>query len=95
MCEPCAAEYHDPADRRFHAQPTCCPACGPRLALRNPAGDVLAGDPLVPDPLVPDPLVPDPLVPDPLGPIRWRPIRWRPIRWQPPPKCSPRAGSSP
>ena len=30
MCAPCAAEYHDPADRRFHAQPTCCPACGPR-----------------------------------------------------------------
>src|SRR5262249_41685477 len=33
MCERCAAEYHDPADRRFHAQPTCCPACGPRLTL--------------------------------------------------------------
>jgi hydrogenase maturation protein HypF len=33
MCERCAAEYHDPADRRFHAQPTCCPACGPSLAL--------------------------------------------------------------
>ena len=46
MCEPCAAEYHDPADRRFHAQPTCCPACGPRLALRDPAGNVLAGEPL-------------------------------------------------
>ena len=46
MCEPCAAEYHDPANRRFHAQPTCCPACGPRLALRDPAGNVLAGEPL-------------------------------------------------
>ena len=33
-CAPaCAAEYHDPADRRFHAQPVCCPACGPRLRL--------------------------------------------------------------
>ena len=31
-CAPaCAAEYHDPADRRFHAQPVACPACGPRL----------------------------------------------------------------
>ena len=46
MCEPCAAEYHDPADRRFHAQPTCCPACGPRLTLLDPAGSVLAGEPI-------------------------------------------------
>ena len=38
MCERCAAEYHDPADRRFHAQPTCCPACGPRLALLTGPG---------------------------------------------------------
>src|SRR5262249_30020751 len=38
MCERCAAEYHDPADRRFHAQPTCCPACGPRLSLENRLG---------------------------------------------------------
>ena len=27
------AEYHDPADRRFHAQPVCCPDCGPTLRL--------------------------------------------------------------
>ena len=33
-CAPTARrEYHDPADRRFHAQPICCPACGPRAAL--------------------------------------------------------------
>ena len=25
------AGVRDPADRRFHAQPVCCPACGPRL----------------------------------------------------------------
>ena len=37
MCEACAAEYHDPADRRFHAQPVCCPACGPRLTLDGTA----------------------------------------------------------
>ena len=41
MCERCAAEYHDPADRRFHAQPTCCPACGPRLALNDGSEDPL------------------------------------------------------
>ncbi|WP_246100191.1 carbamoyltransferase HypF [Cereibacter sediminicola] len=31
MCPDCAAEYGDPADRRFHAQPIACPACGPRI----------------------------------------------------------------
>lgn len=31
MCSDCRAEYADPADRRFHAQPVACPACGPRL----------------------------------------------------------------
>lgn len=31
MCPACRAEYEDPADRRFHAQPVACPACGPRL----------------------------------------------------------------
>ncbi|WP_262414437.1 Sua5/YciO/YrdC/YwlC family protein [Streptomyces sp. ST1015] len=32
MCPDCAAEYADPADRRFHAEPVACPACGPCLA---------------------------------------------------------------
>ncbi len=27
------AEYDDPADRRFHAQPNACPVCGPRVRL--------------------------------------------------------------
>ena len=36
MCPACAAEYADPADRRFHAQPIACPACGPTLALDQP-----------------------------------------------------------
>lgn len=31
MCPDCRAEYENPADRRFHAQPIACPACGPRL----------------------------------------------------------------
>src|SRR5207253_460189 len=34
MCPACAAEYADPADRRFHAQPVCCPDCGPTLTFR-------------------------------------------------------------
>jgi hydrogenase maturation protein HypF len=34
MCAACRREYDDPTDRRFHAQPNACPACGPRLALR-------------------------------------------------------------
>jgi len=32
MCENCAAEYHDPKDRRFHAQPNACPICGPQIS---------------------------------------------------------------
>lgn len=33
MCPECGAEYDDPTDRRFHAQPNACPACGPHLSL--------------------------------------------------------------
>ena len=29
----CRAEYEDPPDRRFHAQPNACPECGPRARL--------------------------------------------------------------
>jgi hydrogenase maturation protein HypF len=35
MCPECRREYEDPADRRFHAQPVACPACGPRLRLEG------------------------------------------------------------
>ena len=31
MCAACRAEYDEPTDRRFHAQPTACPRCGPHL----------------------------------------------------------------
>ncbi|MBE0644754.1 MAG: carbamoyltransferase HypF [Bacteroidetes bacterium] len=31
MCVRCAEEYHDPENRRFHAQPNACPDCGPQL----------------------------------------------------------------
>ena len=34
---PASREYDDPLDRRFHAQPNACPACGPRLRLLDRA----------------------------------------------------------
>lgn len=33
MCEQCAKAYHDPFDRRYHAQPVSCNHCGPQLSL--------------------------------------------------------------
>ena len=45
MCAACQREYDDPGDRRFHAQPNACPACGPQLALWDGrAGAVEAKD---------------------------------------------------
>jgi hydrogenase maturation protein HypF len=38
MCPDCQREYEDPADRRFHAQPIACPACGPQLQLLDTQG---------------------------------------------------------
>ena len=38
MCRGCRAEYDDPGDRRFHAQPNACPACGPRVSWRDAQG---------------------------------------------------------
>ena len=46
MCATCLAEYHDPASRRFHAQPNACPVCGPQLQLIDGDGRQLPGDPL-------------------------------------------------
>ena len=31
MCGDCRKEYHDIRDRRYHAQPDCCPVCGPQV----------------------------------------------------------------
>ncbi len=33
MCAECQAEYENPADRRFHAEPIACARCGPKLWL--------------------------------------------------------------
>jgi len=39
MCPACRAEYQDPGDRRFHAQPIACPDCGPRAWLETTQGE--------------------------------------------------------
>jgi len=41
MCQRCAEQYGDVGDRRFHAQPVACPACGPSIRLTDPTGQVL------------------------------------------------------
>ena len=41
MCPICDREYHNPSDRRFHAQPNACPHCGPRLSLWDAGGIAL------------------------------------------------------
>ncbi|MBP5313422.1 MAG: carbamoyltransferase HypF [Eggerthellaceae bacterium] len=33
MCDFCRSEYDDPQNRRFHAQPNACDACGPHLMV--------------------------------------------------------------
>jgi hydrogenase maturation protein HypF len=47
MCPVCQKEYEDPLDRRFHAQPNACPACGPSLHLEDREGKEVSGDPIV------------------------------------------------
>jgi len=44
MCNACKYEYEDPLDRRFHAQPDACPACGPKLFLTDNKGDEVVTD---------------------------------------------------
>jgi hydrogenase maturation protein HypF len=39
----CDAEYHDPANRRFHAQPVACPACGPDFSLWQADAKIAGG----------------------------------------------------
>jgi len=38
MCNKCDAQYTDISDRRFHAQPVACPACGPKIWLTDASG---------------------------------------------------------
>ena len=37
MCAQCRAEYENPLDRRFHAEPICCPTCGPKMWCEVPS----------------------------------------------------------
>ena len=46
LCERCQAEYDNPMNRRFHAQPNACKACGPQLQLVDRNGVPLPGDPV-------------------------------------------------
>ena len=46
LCPECEAEYQDPADRRYHAEPIACPVCGPALRLTDRQGEPLDGDPV-------------------------------------------------
>ena len=47
MCAECRAEYEDPANRRYHAQPTACARCGPRIELCDGEGrPIESGDPI-------------------------------------------------
>jgi len=41
MCERCAGQYREVADRRFHAQPVACPRCGPKVWLTDSTGQML------------------------------------------------------
>jgi hydrogenase maturation protein HypF len=41
MCEKCAGQYHDAANRRFHAQPVACPVCGPKIWLADNKGNTI------------------------------------------------------
>ena len=47
MCPACQAEYDDPLNRRFHAQPNACWTCGPRVWLAGADGSEVAS----PDPI--------------------------------------------
>jgi hydrogenase maturation protein HypF len=44
MCAACQAEYDNPLNRRFHAQPNACWDCGPKVWLVDPEGNILAAD---------------------------------------------------
>lgn len=41
MCSHCKKQYETVIDRRFHAQPLACPACGPKISLLDNQGRVI------------------------------------------------------
>jgi hydrogenase maturation protein HypF len=44
ICPACQAEYRDPLNRRFHAQPNACWRCGPQLQLWDAGGAAIAAE---------------------------------------------------
>src|SRR5262249_1765504 len=44
MCDACRDEYEGPLDRRFHAEPTACPAWGRQIFLTDASGRDLLRD---------------------------------------------------
>lgn len=46
FCSECKAEYEDPLNRRYDAQGTTCPICGPKLYLIDRYGEAINGNPL-------------------------------------------------
>ncbi|GHO42594.1 carbamoyltransferase [Ktedonospora formicarum] len=47
MCPTCQVEYENPTNRRFHAQPNACPACGPHVELTAYSTRVDSTDPII------------------------------------------------
>ena len=48
MCAACQAEYDDPLNRRFHAQPNACWECGPRVWMVGANGVLIdVDDPVI------------------------------------------------
>ncbi|MBB6622344.1 carbamoyltransferase HypF [Clostridium gasigenes] len=41
MCSQCISEYENPLNRRFHAEPTCCNRCGPKLIILDNRRNVI------------------------------------------------------
>jgi len=44
LCASCRAEYEDPLDRRYHAQPLGCSKCGPELTFHRSGADPIRGN---------------------------------------------------
>jgi len=44
MCPDCDSEYHNIENRRYHAQPDCCPGCGPHVFFLDSGGNEVPGD---------------------------------------------------
>ncbi len=47
MCPECADEYNDQISRRYHAQPVCCPDCGPQLRLLDNKGEAIGCESII------------------------------------------------